>query len=145
MFSLPPFPSLLSLLPLTSSHPRITAANPIYRLLSVPCDPTEFQIESGQVLVNKKGQDGRNLVALLVAEGMMRESEWWFKMSGGDKDTFVSFCIHFIPITPQRRGKGGSRRGIILTDPLPSSCARRDSASTSFQFPTPVPLISSRR
>lgn len=45
--------------------------------------------ETGQILINKSGNDGLNLAALHVAMHMQLEHEFYFSLSGGDKDTFV--------------------------------------------------------
>lgn len=66
-----------------------SAANPIWRMLSTPCSPDNWQAESGQVLISKVARGGMNLAALFVAEAMQRNSDFWFRLSGGDKDTFV--------------------------------------------------------
>ncbi len=39
-------------------------------------------------MIDKAGNGGLNLAALLIAAGMQGEREFWFRMSGGDKDTF---------------------------------------------------------
>ena len=52
------------------------------------CDYTEWEVESGQVLINKRGNDGLNLAALHIAAHMQAEHNFWFSLSGGDKDTF---------------------------------------------------------
>ncbi|ORY89342.1 mannosyltransferase putative-domain-containing protein [Leucosporidium creatinivorum] len=64
------------------------AANPIFRLTGSLCDPTEFQAETGQLLVSKFARGGANMLALELARAMQTKSEFWFKFSGGDKDTF---------------------------------------------------------
>lgn len=42
------------------------------------------------MLVDKRAQGGLNLVALEIARAMQEDEEFWFRLSGGDKDTFVS-------------------------------------------------------
>lgn len=54
------------------------------------CDPEEWQAESGQLLVSKLARGGLNLAALLAAEAMQLDHKFWFRLSLGDKDTFVS-------------------------------------------------------
>lgn len=39
-------------------------------------------------MVDKAGNEGMNLAALIIAAGMMRDRDFWFHMCGGDKDTF---------------------------------------------------------
>lgn len=38
--------------------------------------------------MDKAGNDGLNLAALWLASGMQKERDFWFRMCGGDKDTF---------------------------------------------------------
>lgn len=66
-----------------------SASNPIFRTIGKLCNPHEWQVETGQILVDKNARSGMNLAALFVAEAMQRDSKFWFGMSGGDKDTFV--------------------------------------------------------
>ena len=72
------------------------------------CDHTEFEVESGrdhlstsskevefnvligQILISKSGNKGFNMVALHVAAHMQEDHDFYFSLSGGDKDTFVS-------------------------------------------------------
>jgi hypothetical protein len=51
-------------------------------------------LESGQILINKSGNNGLNLAALHVAMHMQLEHEFYFSLSGGDKDTFVRYSHH---------------------------------------------------
>lgn len=67
---------------------RQSPANPVFRVLNRDCNPLEWTSETGQLLVNKLGQGGLNLVALVAAESMQRDQEHWFRLSNGDKDTF---------------------------------------------------------
>lgn len=84
-------PSYLFSSPIYQEHgivlwPDITKdgpANPIWRMTGVQCKPDEWQVDSGQILVDKKGQQGMNLAALVTAMGMQRDHEYWFKVSGG--------------------------------------------------------------
>lgn len=39
-------------------------------------------------MFDKAGNNGLNLAALWIATGMMLDREFWFRMTGGDKDTF---------------------------------------------------------
>ncbi|WVQ98408.1 hypothetical protein IAU59_005531 [Kwoniella sp. CBS 9459] len=41
-----------------------------------------------QIVIDKAGNNGLNLAALVIASGMMEDREFWFHMCGGDKDTF---------------------------------------------------------
>jgi len=69
---------------LNKDHPD----NPIWRLMGKTCNNTEFEVESGQVLISKSGNHGFNLAALHVAAHMQEDHEFYFSLSGGDKDTF---------------------------------------------------------
>ncbi|KAL1406138.1 hypothetical protein Q8F55_007821 [Vanrija albida] len=64
------------------------ADNAIWRVVGEPCTLDQWTFESGQIVVDKRGNDGLNLAALWIAAGMMDDREWWFKMCGGDKDTY---------------------------------------------------------
>lgn len=65
---------------LNRDHPD----NAIHRVLGVPCH-NAWELDSGQVLIAKSGNDGLNLAALYLAQYMQTEGDYWF--SGGDKDT----------------------------------------------------------
>ncbi|GAA5986178.1 hypothetical protein JCM5350_006530 [Sporobolomyces pararoseus] len=67
---------------------RDAAANPIWRLLDETCDPLHWQVETGQILIDKRARNGLNGIAMEIVKEMNREHEFWFKLSGGDKDTF---------------------------------------------------------
>ena len=78
----------------TAADPSpIPASNPIWRLTGKNCDPDAWTAETGQLLTNKLAQGGKVLAALLAAEAMQQAHEFWFKLSQGDKDTFVSKCF----------------------------------------------------
>ena len=70
-----------------------SAANPIWRTLGKACEPQDWQVETGQILVSKLARGGMNLAALFAAEAMNANHEFWFRLSGGDKDTFVSLYL----------------------------------------------------
>jgi len=42
------------------------------------------------MLIDKRGNQGLNLAALHIAAIMQKDHDFWFSLSGGDKDTFVS-------------------------------------------------------
>lgn len=44
---------------------------------------------SGEIVISKTGNGGLNLVALHIAAYMQQEHEFYFRLSEGDKDTFV--------------------------------------------------------
>lgn len=58
-------------------------ANPIWRLLNMQCRRKDWQLDSGQILINKRGQEGMNLAALVAALEMQKDYDFWFKISGG--------------------------------------------------------------
>ncbi|EIM24312.1 hypothetical protein E3Q22_00008 [Wallemia mellicola] len=89
-----------------SSSPRVTfwpdfqkdhPANPIWRILGIPCKSDEWRIDSGQIMFDKAGNDGMNLAALHIAAFMADNHKYWFKLAGGDKDTF-RYAFHFLRI-----------------------------------------------
>lgn len=49
----------------------------------MPCRRDAWALESGQMLVNKRGQSGMNLAALVLAEAMQKDHEFWFQISEG--------------------------------------------------------------
>jgi alpha 1,2-mannosyltransferase len=40
------------------------------------------------MVIDKSGDEGLNLAALYLASAMMDDKDFWFRMCGGDKDTF---------------------------------------------------------
>ncbi|GAA5878956.1 hypothetical protein JCM3774_000672 [Rhodotorula dairenensis] len=78
---------------------RDAAANPIWRLLgNLHCTPAvAWQAETGQMLVDKRARGGLNLVALEIARAMQEDEDFWFRLSGGDKDTF-RFGFYFLSL-----------------------------------------------
>ncbi|KAL1882188.1 hypothetical protein Daus18300_000674 [Diaporthe australafricana] len=82
---------------LNRDHPD----NAIHRLLGIPCD-NAWELDSGQILISKSGNDGLNLAALYLVQYMAEEGDFWF--SGGDKDTFrYAFLALGITYTPAPR------------------------------------------
>ncbi|KAK4684123.1 alpha 1,2-mannosyltransferase, partial [Tremellales sp. Uapishka_1] len=69
---------------LSKDHPD----NAIWRLIGDRCTLDDWTFESGQIVIDKAGNDGLNLAALWIASYMMGDLGFWFKMCGGDKDTF---------------------------------------------------------
>ncbi|GAA5881637.1 hypothetical protein JCM3774_005704 [Rhodotorula dairenensis] len=57
--------------------------NAIWSILGIQCRD-EFTIEAGQVLLRKSD----HLDAILLVEHMLRDWEFWFQLSDGDKDLF---------------------------------------------------------
>ncbi|KAF8515331.1 mannosyltransferase putative-domain-containing protein [Hysterangium stoloniferum] len=62
--------------------------NAVWRVLGKTCTYTEWEVESGQILIDKRGNNGLNLAALHIASHMQANHDFWFRLSGGDKDTF---------------------------------------------------------
>ncbi|KAG8701003.1 hypothetical protein FRC08_004336 [Ceratobasidium sp. 394] len=95
-------PGLLFDEPLYSTGPRAVfwpdfnkdhPQNAIWRVLGIPCDYSRWELESGQIVIDKRGNNGLNLAALHVAVHMAHEQSFYYSLSGGDKDTFVSLIL----------------------------------------------------
>lgn len=69
---------------ITKDHPD----NAVWRVIGEPCSLDEWTFESGQIVLDKGGNGGLNLAALWLATAMMADDAFWFKLCGGDKDTF---------------------------------------------------------
>lgn len=52
-------------------------------MLGTQCKEKDWQIDSGQILIDKKGQQGLNLAGLVAALEMQKDFDFWFKLSGG--------------------------------------------------------------
>jgi hypothetical protein len=63
------------------THPE----NPIFRILEISCDE-EFEQESGQILIDKTND--RVWKALNLAAYLQSQSDFYFQLLMGDKDTF---------------------------------------------------------
>jgi len=57
--------------------------NPIWAIIGTQCRD-EWEQEAGQILIDKR----RHLDALLLANWMLDDWEFWFRLSDGDKDIF---------------------------------------------------------
>lgn len=80
------------------------ADNAIWRLVGDTCHLKEWTFESGQIVLDKRGNNGNNLAALWMAAAMMDQHDFWFTMCGGDKDTFRwAFRMLDLPYTPAPR------------------------------------------
>ncbi|KLT41430.1 hypothetical protein CC85DRAFT_247698 [Cutaneotrichosporon oleaginosum] len=64
------------------------ADNAIWRIVGDTCHLREWTFESGQIVLDKRGNSGNNLAALWLAAGMLEQQDFYFTMCGGDKDTF---------------------------------------------------------
>lgn len=62
-------------------------ANPVWRMLGMQCKRQDYQLDSGQILIDKRGQQGMNLAALIAASEMQQDFDFWFKLSGGVSET----------------------------------------------------------
>ncbi|KAJ1309263.1 hypothetical protein OPQ81_004927 [Rhizoctonia solani] len=81
-------------------HPQ----NAIWRVLGVVCNYNRWELESGQILIDKRGSGGLNVAALHVAVHMAHEQSFYYKLSGGDKDTFrYAFWALGLDYTPAPR------------------------------------------
>ncbi|KAG8695095.1 hypothetical protein FRC09_009398 [Ceratobasidium sp. 395] len=81
-------------------HPQ----NAIWRVLGIPCDYGRWELESGQIVIDKRGNNGLNLAALHVAIHMAHEQSFYYSLSGGDKDTFrYAFWALGLDYTPAPR------------------------------------------
>ncbi|CAE6524648.1 unnamed protein product [Rhizoctonia solani] len=81
-------------------HPQ----NAIWRVLGVVCNYDRWELESGQILIDKRGNRGLNLAALYVAIHMAHEQSFYYMLSGGDKDTFrYAFWALGLDYTPAPR------------------------------------------
>lgn len=71
---------------LSKDHPD----NAIWRIIGDTCSLDDWTFETGQFIIDKAGNGGLNLAALWLVSGMLDDEErnFWFKMCGGDKDTF---------------------------------------------------------
>ena len=82
---------------ITRDGPR----NAVWRILDVPCPKYDWQIDSGQMVFDKQAQGGLVHAALLLAAEMQKDHDFWFKLSGGDKDTFrYAFYALGLSFTP---------------------------------------------
>jgi len=52
-------------------------------MFDLRCRPNEWPLEAGQIVFNKRGNDGLNLAALVMVDEMLKERDFWFQLSGG--------------------------------------------------------------
>lgn len=64
------------------------AGNAVWRVIGDTCSLDEWTFESGQIVIDKTGNEGLNTAALWLSAGMMAHHAFWFRLAGGDKDTF---------------------------------------------------------
>lgn len=71
-------------------HTHPPADNAIWRVLGRPCSDDHWPAEAGQVVFDKRGNNGLNLAVLHLSNHMMTNPDLYGFLSYGDKDTFVS-------------------------------------------------------
>ena len=71
---------------LNKDHPD----NAIWRYLARPCNDIDWPVEAGQIVYDKRGNNGLNYAVLHISNHMMDDSEFYGQLMYGDKDTFVS-------------------------------------------------------
>ncbi|BEI83087.1 hypothetical protein CcaverHIS002_0309550 [Cutaneotrichosporon cavernicola] len=80
------------------------ADNAIWRIVGDTCTLKEWTFESGQIVFDKRGNDGNNLAALWIAAAMLDKNDFWYGLCGGDKDTYRwAFRMLDIPYAPAPR------------------------------------------
>jgi alpha 1,2-mannosyltransferase len=89
------WPSELHLLPsiiwsLSTATHAPAADNAIFRILGRDCSDEHWPAEAGQIVFDKRGNNGLNLAVLHLSNHMMANEEMYGFLSYGDKDTFVS-------------------------------------------------------
>lgn len=62
--------------------------NAIWRILGHPCSDTHWPAEAGQVVFDKRGNNGLNLAVLHLSNHMMINPDMYGFLGYGDKDTF---------------------------------------------------------
>lgn len=67
-----------------------TADNAIWRILGRPCSDEHWPAEAGQLVFDKRGNNGLNLAVLHLSAHMMANEDMYGWLGYGDKDTFVS-------------------------------------------------------
>lgn len=83
-------PTVLGSLVLEYSHSLPAADNAIFRILGRDCSDEHWPAEAGQIVFDKRGNNGLNLAVLHLSNHMMANEEMYGFLSYGDKDTFVS-------------------------------------------------------
>ncbi|WVR09404.1 hypothetical protein IAU60_006471 [Kwoniella sp. DSM 27419] len=69
---------------LNKDHPD----NAIFRIVGKTCTDNHWPAEAGQVLFDKRGNNGLNLAILHLSNHMMQNPDMYGHLSYGDKDTF---------------------------------------------------------
>ncbi|KAK1927346.1 mannosyltransferase putative-domain-containing protein [Papiliotrema laurentii] len=85
---------------LNKDHPD----NAIFRILGRYCSDEHWPAEAGQLLFDKRGNNGLNLAVLHIANHMMGQSDLYGKLSYGDKDLF-RFAFYALGLDYQQATK----------------------------------------
>jgi alpha 1,2-mannosyltransferase len=75
---------------LQSSQLILSADNAIFRVMGRDCTDDHWPGEAGQLVFDKRANNGLNLAVLHLTNHMMEEDKMYGFLSYGDKDTFVS-------------------------------------------------------
>lgn len=70
-----------------------SADNAIFRIMGRDCTDDHWPGEAGQIVFDKRANNGLNLAVLHLSNHMMTEEGMYGFLGYGDKDTFVSFCL----------------------------------------------------
>lgn len=70
---------------LNKDHPD----NAIWRYLARACNDVDWPAETGQIVYDKRGNNGLNYAVLHISNHMMDDAEFYGNLLYGDKDTFV--------------------------------------------------------
>lgn len=62
-------------------------------MLGRPCSDIHWPAEAGQMVFDKRGNNGLNLAVLHLSAHMMDEEDMYGQLGYGDKDTFVCFPL----------------------------------------------------
>ncbi|ORY35899.1 mannosyltransferase putative-domain-containing protein [Naematelia encephala] len=81
---------------LNKDHPD----NAVWRLVGQACSDRHWPAETGQVIYDKRGNNGLNYAVLRIAWHMMEKSKTWGEVIYGDKDTF-RFAMYILGLEYQ--------------------------------------------
>lgn len=62
-------------------------------MLGRACSDIHWPAEAGQLIFDKRGNNGLNLAVLHLSAHMMAEEEMYGQLGYGDKDTFVRISL----------------------------------------------------
>ncbi|KAH8918658.1 glycosyltransferase family 71 protein [Atractiella rhizophila] len=100
--------------------------NPIWALLGIHCT-RDFQLDSGAILISKTANGGLNHLALALANAMAKDWEFWFSLSGGDKDAF-RYAFYALGLPYTRAPHYLSSAGVYSFLPPPPSSSSNQGA-----------------